>query len=155
EDRERSQRVDRAAAGGGPQPGAGADRELDHAHLAELGDHEVARLVRSDQEQEHPRDADHGQERVHVRLRLPEDAAIQSRVQRSAPRMSSRLSPHPGNTSSARSTVRTMALNGISWARNALTASSLAALSTAGWPRPSRAASRASRTAGNRLSSRS
>src|SRR5439155_585785 len=155
EDREGADRVHRAAARRRPELGAGADRKLDHAHLEQLGEREVACLVGRDEDQEHACDPDHDQKAAHARLTLPNFSLTSARAQRSASRISGRLLPQPANAARVRSTVRTMALNGMSRARNAFTASSLAAFKTAGWPPPVAAASRARRTLGNRASSRS
>src|SRR2546427_163632 len=87
--------------------------------------------------------------------RVPAELILtNSRAHRSAARISSRVVPPPGKACSAASTVRMMPVKGISRARNAFTASSLAALSTAGRPLPAWAAPLASRTAGKRASSR-
>ena len=63
--------VEGASACRRPELGAGTDRELDHPHLEELGQGEVARLVGCDQEQEHAGDGDDYQEGFHAALRLP------------------------------------------------------------------------------------
>ena len=55
DDRDRTHRVQGSAPSHRPQPGAGPDRELDDAHLEQLGEREVARFVRRDQEKEHHR----------------------------------------------------------------------------------------------------
>src|SRR5260370_38134727 len=112
----------------------------------------MAGFVGRDQEQEGSRDGDHADDQAHG-FRLPDLLFTKALAQRSASRMSSRRSPPPRNASKARSTVWMMRVNGISRARNALTASSLAAFSTAGRPPPAWAAALASRTAGNRASS--
>jgi len=71
DDRDRPDGIEGAPASRRPEPCARADRELDHPHLEQLGQREVAGLVRCDQEQEHAGDGDDYQEGVHVALRLP------------------------------------------------------------------------------------
>src|SRR6185312_4525098 len=142
------------------------DRELQDPNLEQLRDEEVPGLVRRDQDQEHAGDPDHVEEVAHEpawhqAFSLPEicsasapSEATNERAQRSASRMCSSVSPPPRNAASALSTVGMIALKGSLPSRKALTASSLAAFKTAGLPPPARAASRASRTAGKRASSR-
>src|ERR1700694_4741075 len=156
EDWQRANRVKRSAARERQHLGAGPDRELDHAHFEQLREEEMAGFVRRDQEEEHPRDTDYDQEVIEQSahaLSLPELAFTYSLAQRSASRISCSVSPPPGKAERARSTIRMIALNGLPPARNAFTASSLAAFSPAGCPAPTSAASRASLTLGNLFSS--
>src|ERR1700674_4607617 len=157
QDRQQPQRIQGAAASHRPQLWPGADRELDHAYFEQLRDQEMPTFVGCDQDQEHPADADRNQEPVerfaHA-FSLPELTFTYSLAQRSASRISCSESRPPGKAVKALSTLRTMPLKGMSPARNAFTASSLAAFRTAGWPPPAPAALRASLTLGNLCSSR-
>src|SRR5690606_8972029 len=133
-----------------PQLGAESDREARHRDVHGLGRHEVAELVDEDEDTE---DDDRREDRDQHRPATTSRAMALARP--SASSRAPRESIGAGScASSTRSITSGMRRSGSSPSRKLATATSLAALTTAGAVPPARPASTPSRKAGKRASSR-
>src|SRR5690606_24640507 len=133
-----------------PELGAEADGEARHLDVDRLGRHEVAEFVDEDQD---PQDDDRRQNRDQHRPATTSRARARARP--SASSTASRQSTGAGScAASTRSITSGIRLNASSSARKLSTATSFAALNTAGAVPPARPASTPSRNAGKRFSSR-
>src|SRR5690606_32650034 len=120
------------------------DREARYLDVRHLRGHEMAELVHEDEHAQYDNECD---DRQHVLLSA---ASATSRARRSAASTSSRVSAlWPSCSSSARSITSAIPVNGTAPARNPATATSFAALNTAGAVPPVRPAATPSWNARN------